>query len=131
MRVHGDQCENTMKLPLKSGKGSQALLLGIWDFIAQLWQMACLAGQEGLLGGVVSTLYTRVLISLVSKMYPRGIQFRKRSRVSRVAWTRGAFWEFSCHRVGEVGRGVQGGVLGLQRRRRRRSEEHTSELQSR
>lgn len=41
------------------------------------------------------TLYTNVLISLVSKMYPRGIQLRKRSRVSRVAWTRGAFWEFS------------------------------------
>lgn len=41
------------------------------------------------------TLYTNVLINLVSKMYPRGIQFRKRRRVSRVAWTRGAFWEFS------------------------------------
>ncbi len=43
----------------------------------------------------VHTLYTNVLISLVSKMYPRGIQLRKRRRVSRVAWTRGAFWEFS------------------------------------
>lgn len=41
------------------------------------------------------TLYTSVLISLVSKMYPRGIQLRNRSRVSSVAWTRGAFWEFS------------------------------------
>lgn len=43
----------------------------------------------------VHTLYTNVLISLVSKIYPRGIQLRKRRRVSRVAWTRGAFWEFS------------------------------------
>ncbi len=43
----------------------------------------------------VRTLYTNVLISFVSKIYPSGIQLRKRRRVSRVAWTRGAFWEFS------------------------------------
>lgn len=43
-----------------------------------------------------STLYISVLINLVSNIYPRGIQFRNRSKVSKVAWTKGAFWEFSC-----------------------------------
>lgn len=42
------------------------------------------------------TLYISVLINLVSNIYPRGIQFRNRSKVSKVAWTKGAFWEFSC-----------------------------------
>lgn len=44
----------------------------------------------------MSTLYISVLINLVSNIYPRGIQFRNRSKVSKVAWTKGAFWEFSC-----------------------------------
>lgn len=43
----------------------------------------------------MSTLYISVLINLVSNIYPKGIQFRKRSKVSKVAWTKGAFWEFS------------------------------------
>jgi len=34
-------------------------------------------------------------MSLVSKIYPRGIQLRKRSSVSSVEPTRGAFCEFS------------------------------------
>lgn len=44
----------------------------------------------------MSTLYISVLINLVSNIYPKGIQFRNRSKVSKVAWTKGAFWEFSC-----------------------------------
>lgn len=36
-----------------------------------------------------------MLISLVSNIYPNGIQLRNLRSVSKVAWTSGAFWEFS------------------------------------
>lgn len=35
-------------------------------------------------------------MSLVSKIYPRGIQFKNRSNVSNVEPTSGAFCELSC-----------------------------------
>ena len=48
-------------------------------------------------------------MSLVSKMYPRGIQLRNLIRVSRVAPTSDILWEFSCSHVGEVRGGGGGG----------------------
>ena len=39
-----------------------------------------------------------MLINLVSKIYPSGIQLRNLSNVSNVACTSGAFWEFSCNK---------------------------------
>lgn len=41
------------------------------------------------------TLKIRVVISLVSKIYPRGIQFKNLKRVSRVTATSGTFCELS------------------------------------
>ena len=45
--------------------------------------------------GTLRNLKMSVLISFVSKMYPRGIQLRKRRRVSNVTPTSGGFCELS------------------------------------
>lgn len=50
----------------------------------------------------ICTMITLVIssgISSVSKMYPNGIQFRNRSKVSRVDPTRAGFSEFSCKQI--------------------------------
>ena len=62
---------------------------------AQLAYTMCQAQTSTCSNSCTLTLHMRELMSLVSKMYPRGLQLRNLSRVSRVLFTRVMLADFS------------------------------------